>query len=646
MSRIVYIIVFALFLLLGSCSSSRRLTSYIQQGHISNIVLSKDDETDLNDSDSMNKNELGKESSQKSIGDKRKDGENYEGETSDLESNEPIIMNAIRDTETGEMIATDKISASRVVARFNNVAERGGRVNISFDLIVPSQLLGEELQLRYFPKMEIQSDTLNMNAIYIRGKSYDDKVIRGHERYNKFIASILTDTLDYLLLDQLEIFISRNYPAIYAMKRDSSIVPAPMAESFFGVSQRTALEHYSKTLRSSMNRWRIKNKDRMRRKYIKEINQTGLYLDTLLESTNADFVYTYEYSFKTRPNLRKVNVFMDGSIHKYGETLLELPRTENITYYISSLSSMADTSVRYKTQILQRRVQDNTIALIDFAQGKYALDTCLNQNAMELERVYRCISDVLDRDMLELDSLIITASCSPEGSYKQNEQLSINRSKAVRDHIQDVWGEYLSSFNVNEKIKLSSMPENWEKLEKMVIHDENLSAQAKDKILYLIATEDNLDKRERKIASLEAYRYLREKIYPSLRTVKFDFHLHRKTMQKDTIHTTVVDEQYMEGLAALENLDYSRAVEILRPYKDFNSALAYLASDYNHSALEILEHLPQNKAEVLYLKAIVYARLGRKRDAKESLNKAIEYNSMFKHRANLDPELSNLVVRD
>ena len=37
---------------------------------------------------------------------------------------EPLIMNAIRDSETGEMVATDVISASKVTARFRNVAER------------------------------------------------------------------------------------------------------------------------------------------------------------------------------------------------------------------------------------------------------------------------------------------------------------------------------------------------------------------------------------------------------------------------------------------------------------------------------------------------------------------------------------------
>lgn len=42
----------------------------------------------------------------------------------------PIIMNAIRDSETGEMVASDVIVASKVTARFRNVAERAGYVTI------------------------------------------------------------------------------------------------------------------------------------------------------------------------------------------------------------------------------------------------------------------------------------------------------------------------------------------------------------------------------------------------------------------------------------------------------------------------------------------------------------------------------------
>ena len=55
-------------------------------------------------------------------------------------SDEPIIMNAIKDSETGEMVATDVINASKVVARFRNVAERAGYVSISFDVAVPASM--------------------------------------------------------------------------------------------------------------------------------------------------------------------------------------------------------------------------------------------------------------------------------------------------------------------------------------------------------------------------------------------------------------------------------------------------------------------------------------------------------------------------
>ena len=55
-------------------------------------------------------------------------------------------MNAIRD-ENGEMVAHDRITASYVTARFRNVAERHGKVDIAFDVRVPAQMLDSRWQL-------------------------------------------------------------------------------------------------------------------------------------------------------------------------------------------------------------------------------------------------------------------------------------------------------------------------------------------------------------------------------------------------------------------------------------------------------------------------------------------------------------------
>ena len=85
---------------------------------------------------------------------------------SDL-SDGPIIMNAIRDSETGEMVATDVINASTVVARFRNVAERAGYVSISFDVTVPSEMSSSDWQLKLRPFMRIQEDGPR-SAVYHR----------------------------------------------------------------------------------------------------------------------------------------------------------------------------------------------------------------------------------------------------------------------------------------------------------------------------------------------------------------------------------------------------------------------------------------------------------------------------------------------
>ena len=84
-------------------------------------------------------------------------------------SDGPLIMNAIRDSETGEMVASDVIVASKVTARFGNVAERAGYVTICFDITVPAAMADSRWQLKIRPMMTIQSDTLALDPVYITG---------------------------------------------------------------------------------------------------------------------------------------------------------------------------------------------------------------------------------------------------------------------------------------------------------------------------------------------------------------------------------------------------------------------------------------------------------------------------------------------
>ena len=557
-------------------------------------------------------------------------------------TDEPIIMNAIRDNETGEMVATDVIDASRVVARFRNVAERAGYVSISFDVIVPEEMSDSDWQLKLRPLMRIQEDTLRLDPIYITGAGYRAEQLRGYQRYRNFLASIISDTTDFIRIGQLEIFLERFFPETYAMRTDSSFVSDPDAETLFGATQADALRHYTRRLKWIRNERRKARADRMYGRYVKDpIVVEGIRLDTVITSSDGDFVYRYMHTFRSRPNLKKVMVTLSGDMYERGECIHHLPFPEELTYYISSLSTMADLTPKYRMIILQRTVYDNTKALIDFALGSSEVDTTLSDNASELRRIRRCIEDVVARDEYALDSLVIMASCSPEGSYAHNRRLSAARSEAIRKYI----GDYVPEEWRDSCLKTSLMPENWEQLRRLVANDTLMGDAAVKRILAVTDGMKDPDVAERKLSRMAEYRYLRERIYPKLRSVSFDFHLHRVGMQKDTVHTTELDTVYMAGLDALKGLDYKKAVALLRPYGDYNSALAFMSADYNHSALDVLNRLDDRDPKVCYLKAMVLMRLDMPDEAMKYFELSIAYDPYMEYRANLDPEMFSLVKK-
>lgn len=554
----------------------------------------------------------------------------------------PIIMNAIKDTETGEMVATDVINASKVTARFRNVAERAGYVSIGFDLTVPATMSDSRWQLKILPFMGIQNDTIPLEAIYVTGEKYRAEQLRGYERYRAFLSTIITDSTDFVRIRQLEVFLERYYPETYAMKSDSSFVPSPMAENLFGVTQREALIHYSKHLKWKRNEKRKEKRGMMFDRYVKDpIVSEGLRLDTVLIASDGDFIYRYVHTFRSRPRLKKVNVSLKGSLYDKGECIHCFPFPDDLTFYISSLSGLVDDRPKYKSFVLERNVYDNTKAFIDFHQGRSDVDTLLGDNASELRRVLRCIDDVVAMDDLELDSLVIVASCSPEGTFASNRRLSAARSEAVRKYI----GDYVP-YEWKDSLKASELPENWEQLKRLVVNDTILSSGSVDEIIEIINSVKDPDLAEKRLSVLRDYRYLREKLYPKLRSVSFDFHLHRVGMQKDTVHTTELDTVYMSGIEAMKELDYKRAVTILRPYDDYNAALAFMSADYNHSALDVLGRLDDKDPKVCYLMAMVLVRLEQYAEARKFFDLCIAYDPYMRHRANLDPEMYELVGKD
>ena len=97
-------------------------------------------------------------------------------------------------------------------------------------------------------------------------------------------------------------------------------------------------------------------------------------------------------------------------------------------------------------------------------------------------------------------------------------------------------------------------------------------------------------------------------------------------------------------MQAIRESDYERALEILRPYNDYNTAIAYICLDYNASAMKILENL-EKTANVNYMLAVLYSRKGDDRKAVECYIRSCSQDPAYIHRGNLDPEISVLIKR-
>ena len=581
----------------------------------------------------------------------------------DFEGHEMLIMNAIRD-EDGEMVATERLDAAVVTARFRNVAERRGRVDLEFQVIVPRDMQDSRWQLRLDPDMYILGDSLRLDPVIITGRDYRKAQLRGYEQYRRFLNSIITDTTRFINLGALEIFIERNIPEVYAFRNDTTYVSDEQFASAYGVTERQAVEHYTWKLWKRWNKRRAGRKNLMYRRFVKApIVTEGIRLDTVIQNDNGDFIYNYVQTINTRPKLRKVEIVLAGDIREQGKRIYTIPRSEPLTFYISSISGLADGSERYLKKIIERKVEANTACYIEFPQGKANIDPQLGNNPGEIDRIKGNFRELLVNETFDLDSICVEAYASPEGAAKSNEALSERRARAASDYFSHFAAQLSDSLSREAGIVLAlgdevietlkpapisfnsrSGGENWQMLDVLIESDEHLKDAAKQEYKQLAALYKDPDIREKQLSRSPHYRYLREKIYPRLRVVKFNFFLHRKGMLKDTVHTTELDTVYMRGVQYLRDHDYEEALKRLQPYKDFNTAVAYVALDRNSSAMEILRRLEPD-GPVNYLLAILYSREGDEQRAVQCYVHACAQEPSYVHRGNLDPEISALIKK-
>ena len=579
----------------------------------------------------------------------------------DSSGKEWFLMKTMTDAETGEVMAGDVLNEAVVTARFRHVAERNGRVELRFQVIVPPTVMDSRWQVQLNPDMFALDDSLRLDPIFITGSKYREAQLKGYQQYEKLIGTIVTDPTAFLERRNLEIFLARNLPEVYALKSDSTYVSDERFATIYGVTAQEIVDHYSHKAKINRNERKKRRLTRMHDQLKSFLENEGIRLDTVIVDEHGTFTYNYVQTVKTRPGLKKVDIVLSGEVLEKGDVIFEIPRGEPYTFYISSTSSLADPREKYVTRVLERRVASNLTLHVDFRKGSSEIEDTLGNNARELGKARKLLEQLMKDEEFDLDSIIVTASCSPEGQLALNNRLSQERSEHMAQYFETYLDAIKNRFAADEpgivydehgrRVAVAatrvpfvsrSISEDWRTLDLLIAADTTLTEADKMEFASYRSIKD-IDRREYLMHQMRNYAYLKDSLYRHLRRVEFDFFLHRKGMVRDTVVTTQIDSVYMRGLEALDRTDYPMAANLLAPYKDYNTAVAFIGDDRNYGALEILSGMPATPS-VHYLLAIVNARLGNQQEAVQHYMTACKMDRSFVHRGNLDPEISELIA--
>ena len=358
-------------------------------------------------------------------------------------------------------------------------------------------------------------------------------------------------------------------------------------------------------------------------------------MDTVIQNGNR-FEYYYSQNIEADENIRKIDVTIDGEVVALDESRYTLPQSDTLTYYISSMVQFLDHAPRYKRIIVSRHATASQTAFINYKAGSSQFDEQIGKNKEEIDKVMETMHKLTFTGELVLDSVDMCATSSPEGSDRLNMQLSKQRAKELKAYL-------LHRTDDKEAVGLfqaNAIGEDWTKLIGLIRNDENISER--NGILNAITSIADNDEKEIALRNFQDYQYIRSELYPQLRAVNFRFHLHRREMVKDTIHTTVIDTVYMDAIKMLENRQYKAALPVLSEYNDHNTAVCLMSLGYDKQAIGILLSLPKN-ADTLYLLSILYAREKQFDNAVEAFRESCKLDSSKWFRGNLDPEIYQLI---
>lgn len=361
-------------------------------------------------------------------------------------------------------------------------------------------------------------------------------------------------------------------------------------------------------------------------------------LDSLIEGRST-VTYYYSQAVKTDETSKKMQVTLQGQVLAVDDSAYSLPPSDTLSYVVSSMLSFVDTLPRYRIKVIDKFVTVEDRNYIQFFVGDTRVVDTLGDNRRQLDKITGLMRQIVEQQEFYVDTITLTAASSPEGDYRFNDRLSQGRVEALKRYLVRRYGR-----SIDTMLTVRWVAEDWTELTNRIRTDREIVNR--EAILELIAAEKNPDRREQSIRLRfpKEYAYIRSVIYPQLRAVNFRYSLRRKGMVKDTIHTTELNTAYARGVELLQKRKYAEALYILNEYNDRNTVVAHLSMGHDERALELLDAMPKDAVNE-YLKAIACSRLGRKDEGREHFLEACRLDPRMEYRANLDPEITELLKR-
>ena len=472
---------------------------------------------------------------------------------------EYTILRQELDTLTGENMTVNELQEVTVTTRFKNVAERFGKVNLDFIVTVPSSLISSKWQLQLTPLLHKAEQEIELEKIFLSGADFLKTQRKGYAMYQAFVNSIIPDSTylqhmfdengyrnamkdleqefyqawkKNLLVEEEYIdwsqSVNRRYwlfngimaenkasvkessiltklPA-YWLERDITVDYTPNKFRNFlsgeyditrkQITEQDSIEISNKYFDYKKIAENEKRKELLEEKYKEYVRfpYAKARLDTIIQSGDS-FDYYYVQEVETDDNVKKLQLTVDGFVLAKDGSTYDVPPSDSITYYISSMIQFLDKTPRYRKKIIERKADVHLQSFISYETAKSDIDETLGENEAEIAKILDTYKKLTFSEELVLDSIIMVASASPEGSANLNHNLSKRRVLSLKKYLSNKTDD---KQGIDTLLNAQWIGEDWISLNRMISLNQNINQ--KREILEIINTIENLDSREKQIA--------------------------------------------------------------------------------------------------------------------------------------------------